>query len=241
MHDHPEPVFVHGAEGSFFADGVSIGNCYETPEGRFMLFMGWRNPAGAHWYGEIGRLRVDNDLGLSLDGEVPFLPLDHDDTASLSYPWVVREDGGHGYAMWYGSTLAWDGGNGEMVHVIKRASSFDGKHWRKEDVAIPYGIGTAQAFSRPTVLVDATGRHHMWFSYRSGSGPAYRIGYASSPDGGAWTLDLAQAGIAVAEEGWDSEMIEYPFVFEHGGERYMLYNGNGYGRTGFGLAVASHE
>jgi hypothetical protein len=42
-------------------------------------------------------------------------------------------------------------------------------------------------------------------------------------------------------DGWDSEMIEYPFVFEHDGLRYMLYNGNGYGRSGFGLAVASRE
>ncbi len=32
-------------------------------------------------------------------------------------------------------------------------------------------------------------------------------------------------------------MIEYPFVFDHAGERYMLYNGNGYGASGIGLAV----
>jgi hypothetical protein len=34
-----------------------------------------------------------------------------------------------------------------------------------------------------------------------------------------------------------SEMIKYPFVFDHDGERSMLYNGNGYGKTGVGLAV----
>jgi hypothetical protein len=32
-------------------------------------------------------------------------------------------------------------------------------------------------------------------------------------------------------------MIEYPAVFDAGGRRYMLYNGNGYGRSGMGLAV----
>ncbi len=32
-------------------------------------------------------------------------------------------------------------------------------------------------------------------------------------------------------------MIEYPFVFDHKCNRYMLYNGNSYGKTGFGLAV----
>jgi hypothetical protein len=52
---------------------------------------------------------------------------------------------------------------------------------------------------------------------------------------------LETAGIGLSTEGWDSEMIEYPFVFDHNGDRYMLYNGNGYGKTGFGLAVLSHE
>jgi hypothetical protein len=32
-------------------------------------------------------------------------------------------------------------------------------------------------------------------------------------------------------------MICYPFVFDHAGSRFMLYNGNGYGKTGFGIAV----
>ena len=44
-------------------------------------------------------------------------------------------------------------------------------------------------------------------------------------------------GIDVSEEGWDSEMIAYPFVWEHKGQRYMAYNGNGFGRSGFGYAV----
>jgi hypothetical protein len=32
-------------------------------------------------------------------------------------------------------------------------------------------------------------------------------------------------------------MIQYPHVFDHNGERYMLYIGNEYGKTDFGLAV----
>jgi hypothetical protein len=30
-------------------------------------------------------------------------------------------------------------------------------------------------------------------------------------------------------------------VFDHAGCRYMLYNGNGYGKTGFGLAVLASD
>lgn len=239
VHEHYAPVFEHGPEGSFYADGVSIGNCYDAPSGRYMLFMGWLNPADAHWRGEIGRLRVDGDLGLSLDGGRAFMPLDALDPVSLSYPWVLQDGSRAGYSMWYGSTLTWDAGNGEMIHVINRASSQDGERWEKLGLAVPYAVGTAQAFSRPTVVRDSVGLH-MWFSYRSGAGQSYRIGYAFSVDGSDWQFKLGDAGIDVSEEGWDSEMIEYPFVFDHDGERYMLYNGNGYGKTGFGLAVLAH-
>jgi hypothetical protein len=74
----------------------------------------------------------------------------------------------------------------------------------------------------------------MWYSTR---GSAYRIGYAESGDGREWVRMDHRAGIGVSASGWDSEMIEYPFVFDHDGTRFMLYNGNGYGKAGFGLAV----
>ncbi len=239
VQEHDAPVFEHGPPGSFYADGVSIGNCHETDDGRFMLFMGWRNPPDAHWRGEIGRLRVNPDLSLALEDKLPYMGLDHEDPVSLSYPWVQKATTGD-WSMWYGSTLTWDAGNGEMVHVIKRAISKDGIHWSRQGVAVPYAIGTAQAFSRPAILCDRHG-HHMWFSVRSGKGETYRIGYAFSVDGETWDLRLQDAGIDISADGWDSEMIEYPFVFQHKGEDYLLYNGNGYGRTGFGLAVLVHD
>jgi hypothetical protein len=66
---------------------------------------------------------------------------------------------------------------------------------------------------------------------------AYRAGYATSRDGLTWERRDAEAGIDVSDDGWDSEMIAYPHVFEHAGRTYMLYNGNGYGKTGIGLAL----
>jgi len=236
VQDHPLPFFEHGPEGSFHADGVSIGNCYSANGCRYMLFMGWQSPKGAHWRGDVGRLVVHPDLRLTLDSREPFLSTDAVDPVSLSYPWVEPGPAG-GYRMWYGSTVAWDAGNGEMLHVINSASSADGHAWRREGQAVPSILGVAQAFSRPTVAAAAGGGLEMWFSYRSGTGEKYRIGYAASEDGRQWRLALEDAGIGVSPQGWDSEMIEYPFVWEHCGRQYMLYNGNGFGRTGFGLAV----
>jgi hypothetical protein len=230
------PFLEHGPEGSFFEAGVSIGNCYEVDGQRFMLFMGWQNPPGGHWRGDIGRLRVTPSLRLELDSTTPFLGTDSEDRLSLSYPWVEAKTGG-GYTMWYGSTESWDAGNGEMLHVLKSATSVDGQVWQRNGLSVPYQLGVAQAFSRPTVIPDSNGGYDMWFSYRSGRGESYRIGYAHSANGEGWELRLDEAGIDVSASGWDSEMIEYPFVFVHRGSCYMLYNGNGYGQTGFGLAV----
>ena len=74
----------------------------------------------------------------------------------------------------------------------------------------------------------------MWYTFR---GTSYRIGYAESSDARTWIRKDNEAGIDVSAGEWDGESIEYPCVFDHGNERYMLYCGDGYGRTGFGLAV----
>jgi len=236
MREHKEPCFEYGPDNSFFADGLSLGNMYEVHGTNYILFMGWQNPQYGHWRGDIGRLVVKSDLTLALDSKGPLLETDKFDPISFSYPFVRRNYLGS-YDMWYGSTKQWDAGNGEMLHVINHAISRDGHIWQKTGLAVPYELGRAQAFSRPTVRGDLESGYDMWFSYRSGTGESYRIGYAFSPDGRNWELSLDDAGINVSVSGWDSEMIEYPFVFDHNGQVYMLYNGNSYGKTGFGLAV----
>jgi len=236
---HDRPIFEHGAEDSFYSHGVSIGNCYEADGQRYILFMGWQCPPEAHWRGEIGRLILGHNWSLSLEDNRPFMALDTVDAISLSYPWVQHELSGS-YKMWYGSTRTWDTGNGEMLHVINQAKSLDGHRWEKEGLAVPYKFNIAQAFSHPTVIGNKIDGYHMWFSYRSGSGESYRIGYAYSGDSFVWELELEKTGIDISPDGWDSQMICYPFVFDHGGKRYMLYNGNDYGKSGFGIAVLNY-
>jgi hypothetical protein len=238
--EYPHPFVEYGPEGSFYSHGISIGNYYEVNGTRYILFMGWQIPNGKHWQGEIGRLILKPDLTLASESEMPYISIDNTDPVSLSYPWVMQTETGE-YSMWYGSTVNWNAGNGEMLHVINYASSLDGHQWIRKGLSIPYELGVAQAFSRPTIMGNKTTGYEMWFSYRSGRGEKYRIGYAFSQDGEKWELLLCGSGIDVSETGWDSEMVEYPFVFEHSGQRYMLYNGNGYGKTGFGLAVLDDQ
>ena len=129
-------------------------------------------------------------------------------------------------------------GKPEHRYHIKYAESLDGLNWKRNAlVAIDFSNEQEYAISRPTVIED-TDRWRMWYSFR---GQSYRIGYAESADGRQWKRLDYLVGIDVSVTGWDSEMIEYPFVFDHAGQRYMLYNGNGYGKTGFGLAILEHD
>ncbi|HWB62995.1 MAG TPA: hypothetical protein VG603_05735, partial [Chitinophagales bacterium] len=73
--------------------------------------------------------------------------------------------------------------------------------------------------------------------YRVNASQGYKIGLAVSKDGISWDKRYDETGITPSAEGWDSAMIEYPHVFEHGGYYYMLYNGNGFGKDGFGYAI----
>jgi hypothetical protein len=80
----------------------------------------------------------------------------------------------------------------------------------------------------------------MWFSVRSRSRP-YRLGYAEPRDGRAWQQKDSSVGLTRSEAGWDSEMVCYPCVVDVRGRRYLFYNGNRHGATGFGVAVLEQD
>jgi len=230
-----EPLLTHGDEGSYYSHGISIGNVYTSNGNDYILFMGWQIDDGQHWRGDVGKIHLIDKDTMTLDEE-PFMGVDSVDEVSLSYPWVEANEDGT-FDMWYGSTITWASENGEMIHVLNHATSKNGEDWEKHGLSIPYEINIAQAFSKPTVIHDLLG-YKMWFSYRSGTGEKYRIGYAVSKDKDNWTLELENSGITVGiNDEWDSDMVCYPYVFKHKDEIYMLYNGNGNGKTGFGLAI----
>ena len=121
------------------------------------------------------------------------------------------------------------------------ATSSDGISWTKinKDL-IPSRIEDDEAQASPDVFY-ANGKYHMFFCYRyssyyRGKENGYRIGYASSSDLLNWERDDTKAGIDVSAEGWDSEMLSYPHVFELDSKIYLAYLGNQVGKFGFGLA-----
>ena len=162
------------------------------------------------------------------------------DPCFATSPCVIVDD--NKFKMWYVSCDRWERVNKNKYkhfYNIKYKESKDGIHWDiKPNIAIDYANSYEYAISRPSVIKDGS-VYKMWYSFREQkSVQSYRIGYAESIDGLVWDRkDYLMNNFDVSDEGWDNEMICYPFIFEHKKTLYMLYNGNGYGKTGFGLAV----
>jgi hypothetical protein len=140
------------------------------------------------------------------------------------------------WKMWYLSGTGWKTKRSPKIsYHIRYAESKDGIDWKRQgEVAIDFKKNESR-IGRASILKEKN-HYKMWYSYAIKN---YRIGYAESTDGYKWKRKDDLAGITTSASGWDSKMIEYPFVFVHKSAKYMLYNGNNYGKTGFGIAIAN--
>ena len=227
-------LLTPGKTGAFDDAGVTLGSLVSANGCDYLFYTGWNLTVSVPFNNSIGLAEYRDGAFLRL-GDGPVMTRTLREPYSCASPFVLHENGR--FRMWYASMDRWQedpAGGFRHYYNIKYCESADGIQWSREGVvAIDYQEPGEYAFGRPFVLSEG-GVYRMWYSVR---GEAYRIGHAVSTDGVSWERQDATAGIDVSDSGWDSEMIEYPWVFEAAGRRYMLYNGNGYGRTGIGLAV----
>jgi len=232
-----EPVISPGNIGLFDDSGTALACILPVGDTWYLYYLGWNLAVTVPWHNSIGLAKGDPFTAkFEKNSLAPLMDRDATDPYSVSYPSVLFEQGK--YRMWYGSNRSWGEKQDSMDHIIKYAESSDGLNWTRTGIiALDHVYPEEYALSRPWVL-KTEDIYEMWFSYRAGpEGKSYRIGYAESKDGIHFERKDAQAGINVSEEGWDSEMVCYPSVFEFKGKKLMLYNGNAYGKTGFGLAI----
>jgi hypothetical protein len=233
---HPDPILSPGRRGTF-DDSGTMTSCLVIHGGvERLYYQGWALGVTVPFYVYVGcASRTAGQGDFERVSPAPVLGPHALDPIMCSSPWVRVED--EVWRMWYVSNLAWeDGPDGRAeyrVH-IRYAESDDGIDWRRNGrVCIDFARPDETALARPVVLRDAD-RYRMWYSHR---GRSYRVGYAESGDGLQWERRDDLAGIDVSDSGFDSDMIEYACVFDHGDRRHMLYNGNGFGATGIGHAV----
>ena len=230
------PLFTHGARGTFDADGVTVTSLVPSANGTMAFYLGWTLGVGVPFTNFIG-LALGDAKGRRFRrvSPVPVLGRTRATPLTLGYPWVLPV--ADGYRMWFGSHTRWGAERLAMTHVIREANSRDGLDWRvsaRPAVSVLENDPDEFAVSRPVVIAEADGSWSMWYARRY---QHYRLGYARSLDGRSWVREDAAVRFDGIAAPWESEERTYPCVFDHRGRRYMLYNGNGYGRTGFGIAI----
>lgn len=228
-----KPILSPGARGSFDDSGVTIGSAVPSRDGVSLYYLGWSLGRTVPFTNFIGLANIkDNMLTAERIKRAPIIGRSEDDLYTLGYPWVMKVSD-YDWRMWYGSHRAWGAEGLQMEHVIKMASSENGIDWKTtQEVAIDIMGGDEYAVSRPCVMKRDDG-YHMWYARRH---EIYKPGYAFSIDGYKWERNDSAFHFS-GQSDWDSDAITYMAVFEHLGRLYMLYNGNGYGQTGFGIAI----
>ena len=245
LYVHDRPVLGLGELGAFDDSGAMPSSIVNHGGRKFLYYIGWNRGVTVPYRNSVG-LAVSDDGGLSFQRMFagPVVDRTRTEPYFCASPFAMYDLDEKRWKLWYASSTGWTvvHGHPEPLYQVKYAESDDGVNWvRDNTVCLPYTFD-GEANARPCVIKD-DGRYRMWFcfrgsvDYRTNRDTSYRLGYAESADGRNWTRMDDRVGIERAEDGWDSEMMEYPFVYEHKGRKYMLYNGNGFGETGFGYAV----
>jgi hypothetical protein len=228
-----EPLLSRGLPGAFDDSGVSYPWIAQDDGKFFLYYVGWSVAARSGFQNHLGLAADAGDGTFGRISRAPILERTDAEPFGTGSACVLKE--AQGWRMWYTCFTSWGepGAEGpKHRYLIKEAFSSDGTVWRRPGrVAIDFASPDEYAICRPSVI-RAAGRYHMWFTVR---GENYRIAHAHSHDGSAWVRS-GSLGLDPAGSGWESREACYSHVFAHGETLYMLYNGNGYGREGLGLA-----
>lgn len=233
-------ILKPGKLGGFDDSGV-MGSCIVEHDGKkYLYYIGWNLGVTVPFRNSIGIAQEINGKFEKLY-EGPIIDRTKEEPHFVASNCVLFDE--DKYKIWYLSCTKWEKIENEIRHYyhIKYAESKDGINWKREGkIAIDFRDEYEYAISVPRVIKNKN-KYTMWFSSRGEEDrPTYRIRKAVSEDGINWKRDN-EIELDVSQTGWDSEMVCYPYVFEYNEKLYMLYNGNGYGKTGIGLAVLEEE
>jgi hypothetical protein len=234
-----QPALDAGAPGTFDDNGVTPLSVVRLADGRWRLYYaGWQLGVQVRYYLFTGAAESE-DEGRTFRRVSRVPVLDRSDGELMVRTGGFVRHGPEGFRMWYAGGSQWVAGPDGVrrpEYALRHVRSADGLAWPASGDVCLAPRGDEHGFGRPAVLYEQ-GEWRMWVSVRYLS-RGYRIGYATSADGLAWRRHGEPAGLDVSDDGWDSEMVCMPCIRDTPAGRVMFYNGNNYGETGFGVALA---
>ena len=185
----------------------------------------------------FGGLAISDDGGESFDrySQVPVLERTSEELYFKAAHCVLWDEGV--WKIWYtgGSAFTEKDGLSFPVYDTRYVESSDGIHpnGKGEVCLMPQG-GDEYRLGRGHVI-KTDGLYRMIYA-RGTKSAGMQLGYAESTDGRVWTRKDEEVGLRLSDAGWDSRHISYPNFCRVGDRVYLFYNGNDYGKTGFGYA-----
>jgi hypothetical protein len=243
IYKHTATLLNLGATGAFDDSGIMPSSIINVGNKKYLYYIGWTTRGTVPFQNAVG-LAISEDGGKEFYklSEGPIITINHIEPYFSGTAFVMYEN--KVFRMWYLSCIKWENFDGkyEPIYNIKYAESHDGIEWKQTGkVAVELNHDEGGLVS--AAVIKENGKYKMWFGkrkksdYRFNKKNSYRIGYAESLNGIDWYRKDIEARIDVSKSGWDSEMISYPYVVRNNNKLLMFYNGNGFGKTGFGLAI----
>jgi len=234
-----QPALDIGVPGAFDENGV-VPCAVSERDGKLYLFY------AGYQLGRVVKFFVFSGLTISENGGESFqrysqVPVcdrtDHDLFFRVIH--TIMFDEGK-WKAWYGAGSEFDteGGRQYPRYNIRYAESPDGIHLSSDFRVCVDMSGGEYRVGRPYVIKHAE-IYRMFYSAGTKT-EGYRLAYAESPDGLNWNRKDSEVGIAGSASGWDSQMQGYPAIMTYKDQTYLFYNGNDYGREGFGYAILDH-
>jgi predicted GH43/DUF377 family glycosyl hydrolase len=231
------PALDTGRPGAFDENGVVPCAVVERDGALYLYYAGYQLGQKVKFY-VFGGLAISHDGGETFrrHSEAPICDR-RDGELFFRVIHSIMFEGGR-WRVWYGGgdSYEMEGGRQLPVYNIRYTESADGLNFAGEyRVCVDMERDDEYRVGRPYVIKDG-GLYRMFYSAGTKQG-GYRLAYAESSDGHNWTRKDDEVGITLSESGWDSETQAYPAIVRYGEQTYLFYNGNDYGREGFGYAV----
>lgn len=230
-----KPVLDVGMPGCFDESGV-VPCAVVQKEGRlYLYYAGYQLPKGVRFL-VLSGLAVSSDNGESFTrhANVPLLERSNEEFLFRVIHTIYHHDGK--WRAWYGGGNKFIQGKEKTLPVynVRYFESEDGIHFPATGEVLLDMEGAEYRIGRPYVF-EKDGTFYMFYGYSSQDSP-YRLGYATSPDCKNWVRKDNDLDLPVQPGDFDDQMNAYPAVINLGDKFYLLYNGNEYGKYGFGCA-----
>jgi hypothetical protein len=233
-------VLSPGKLGAFDDCGVNVSSILKVNDVWRMYYIGWNTSTTVPMRNSIGCAESSDGENWNRVFEGPIM----DRTCMEPYftvaPYVKFNQDIDLFECWYTSGTEWKIINSrpEIHYIVMYATSKDGYSWKRDRITCLPSSDDLEVTARPFVW-SSEGSWFMLFSHRNMKSfrddrqKSYRIGLAKSIDG--MQFNRIDNNFIPGNESWKKEMICYPSGLKMEKSIFIVYNGNGFGLSGFGL------